>query len=161
MLAFFIGRSYSCTTMRKYQEFPDGFVERMTNREMAIVYERLDPDVHCLVDALLGYDGDNLTGRVTTYADGSELALRALKLNVGRALPRYDRGARGKMEQVGETRVIEPHDEFEIVGGPYTTHPYRGFFAVLHRAATIEQIDPHVRTRLSCNDFQGIPIVRV
>jgi hypothetical protein len=149
--------------MSKYQEFPDGFVSKMTGREMSIIYEALDFQVHELIDRLLEYEGDSLIRTVSDLIDTPELAVRALKLNMGRTLPRYeeDYGQGYPRAQVGETRVIEPRDEFVVVGGPYTNYPRPSFSAVLHRAAGVEAVDPHTRLRLSCNDFAGIAMAGV
>jgi hypothetical protein len=142
--------------MRKYSEFPDGFAERMTHRDMSIVYETLYPEVHGLVDLLLARASDGLFRTANTLLDTPALALRALKLHVGGKLPRYDYDFGGGAVQEGETRTILPTDEFAIVGGPLSAHPQRGFVTILHRASTVDQLDNHLRTRLSCNDFADL-----
>lgn len=148
----------------KSREFPDGFIKSLDRRSMSIAYPPSDPEVFTLVDRLLraseaGFEG--LIGAHTYLSDSPELAVRALALNIGRTLPKYDERYHvpgGSLTQIGETRVIEPADEFTIVGGPYTNYPSRSFLTVMTHESNVESLDPTIRTRLSCNDFSGIPI---
>ena len=111
---------------------------------------------------LLDREVEGLEGFYSFLADTPTIALRALRVHVGDSLPllRQTSPFRGGVVEIGQTRIIEPKDDFTIVGGPYTTYPAKGFFTVIHPAATVGSIDPAIATRLACNNFEGIPINR-
>src|ERR1700712_1058120 len=137
--------------------FSENMVQDLTRSEMSQVSRDIEPQVGWLVDFLLKTPADGLVLRTHSSQDAGALAVRAIELNVGQKFPVYDRPSPSyKTEQIGETDIIKPSDLFVVAGGPLSTAG--GFTTVFHRAETFDLVDSSTRTRLSVNDFSGVPL---
>ena len=120
--------------------FPDGVIETMNRQDIVRAYPTLPQEVHDMVGFMLAPEGGDRIPVVHTKMDSPELAVRALRVNIGRTLPTYDHAVFPDMTETGETREIERGDMFVIADGPtiVRTRPYQHFRTVLGRMPIAE-----------------------